>query len=388
MYIHQISPLSDIVQQYLILYCRNIDNASVQVLDTTMYVESDPQKLGRLSHHWHWVSGKARSKSQKSNTKSRTINDGSFRFKDLPAEVRNMIYVEFFNITKRADLVTLGTRNNRSRMTISRNFRPQHGSASIFAIDRSTSQEAFAIYYHIYKVQISFNFTDICRWPGEIATHIEMMKHMQIELFSKADLPDYELARKNRYDRKLGHIVEHIMDHAVNIQTLQLWVLTPEWKQGAPGKYITKSGHTARALRALCQQSQHFRELTIVSLGREDALKGLRHSIAPKSAWNMTELRAWPNPQRSNLFRYESFSRSGLFENCVRSWRTRQFEPAEKEVLSEEADGEMVVGENWFAVMRRAWVISTLVTIARQSGNTNRDAACHRSRSWMATPQK
>ena len=272
-----------------------------------------------------------RSKSQKANPKSRTIHDGPFRFKDLPAEVRNMIYVEFFNRTKRADLMTLGSRNKQSQIKISRGFRPDSGSASIFAIDRSTSQEAFAVYYHIYKVQISFNFTEICRWPREIVAHIWMMKHIQIELFSQSDLPSYELARKNRYDRKLGHIVEHIMYHAVNIQTLQLWVLAPEWHHGYPDRYITQNGHTARALRALCQQSQHIRELTIVSLGREDALKGLRQSIAKEAAWKMTELPNWPHPGRSHLFRHESSSGTMVSKNCVRAWCTTHFEPAEME---------------------------------------------------------
>ena len=262
-------------------------------------------------------------------------HQSSFRFKDLPPEVRYMIYKEYINITKP---ITTGKKPLVSAS--------QWQLTAIFAVDRFTSEEALSIYYQRSKRHISFNMFKTFRWPSKISQRIGRMKHIDLEIFSPrykwSDCPAF---RMDQHDRKLGKVIDYLKTHALSLSTYQLSILTPEWPDAVnhfeqPTTTLVENGFTANALRALCQQ---LHEITIVGTGHKDTLSCLRRSMAPESAWDMTELQTWPHPWPWPECTYGCVDERKKRAIHIRAWRASKLQPTKMETLKK-AGRIMVVG--------------------------------------------
>lgn len=232
----------------------------------------------------------------------------AFRFKDLPREIRDMIYELYFDpgistirMPEKAWDISGGDLSNSwyippiGQADRKHEDHPPTKLDTILLVDRQTFKEASAILTNYY----AFHFSpreETLYWPAPFTAYMSTMKHLSLE-YTEEFVFDKQHRREQltRADISIAALANELLVEAPQLRTFELCILTTTWK-GQPVSCLPGNGAAAKALRALATRVDR---LTVVGFGPRDTLGDLRHYISactePGSGWEAKRLETWPH---------------------------------------------------------------------------------------------
>ncbi|KAL2037054.1 hypothetical protein N7G274_010181 [Stereocaulon virgatum] len=245
----------------------------------------------------------------------------SFRFLDLPLEIREMIYGFC--------LVAKGTLRGDSELsTILYDYTKPiqepvllFDGPQIFRTCRLISEEAPHVFYSINH----FHFTTyghVNQWPCTFQKHFGTLRHIGLEFLDNVNWG----GRLAHADRNNAQLVKALAKSCLQLRSFAFYVLTnPSYGPWTPFHFdylniMVSLDLTAHALSLL---REHVDTLSIVAYGRDDAQEKLRSQIAEEPEWREHILDDWPRVTMSRRHHERLLRRRDFLPmEQIREWST------------------------------------------------------------------
>lgn len=215
-------------------------------------------------------------------------------FKDLPREVRDMVYKYYLDSFDAKVIVPASMQTSRQVTAATAGAAPLLKYAAIFAMDRQTSEEALALHFTTKTFHHSFDgMTDY--WPAKFTANLSMMNHISLHFVKHIKQGDITSYGDKQNDMTTASLINELNLSAPLLRTFELYFLCTVsfiYSTFRPITLMPSNGLTAYALRRL---SSRLDELTVAEFGYQASLQCFRENVAPQVHWNVEELSNWPH---------------------------------------------------------------------------------------------